>query len=66
MESLASMLRDLEKGGLIESEQVIGYMLQRCRAAGLPDAMHLMAYTHVKAYEQRRDAGRLPAHPAGK
>ena len=57
----ASMLRDLEKGGQIESEQVIGYMLQRCRAAGLPDAMHLMAYTHVKAYEQRRDAGRLPA-----
>ncbi|HEX4326418.1 MAG TPA: 2-dehydropantoate 2-reductase [Burkholderiales bacterium] len=62
----ASMLRDLEKGGRIESEQVIGYMLQRCRAAGLPDAMLLMAYTHVKAYEQRRDAGRLPAHPAGK
>lgn len=62
----ASMLRDLEKGGRIESEQVIGYMLERCRAAGLPDDMHLMAYTHVKAYEQRRDAGRLPAHPAGK
>jgi 2-dehydropantoate 2-reductase len=56
----ASMLRDLEKGGQIESEQVIGYMLQRCRAAGLPDEMHVMAYTHVKAYEQRRDAGRLP------
>ena len=57
----ASMQRDLEKGGQIESEQILGYMLQQCRAAGLPDALHLAAYTHVKSYEQRRDAKRLPA-----
>jgi 2-dehydropantoate 2-reductase len=56
----ASMLRDLEKGGQIESEQILGYMLRQCRAAGLPDALHLAAYTHVKTFEQRRDAGRLP------
>jgi len=56
----ASMLRDLEKGGRIESEQILGYMLRQCRAAGLPDALHLAAYTHVKTFEQRRDAGRLP------
>lgn len=56
----ASMLRDLEKGGAIESEQILGYMLRQCRAAGLPDELHLAAYTHVKTYEQRRDAGRLP------
>ena len=56
----ASMMRDLEKGGQIESEQILGYMLRQCRAAGLPDALHLAAYTHVKTYEQRRDAGRLP------
>jgi 2-dehydropantoate 2-reductase len=56
----ASMLRDLEKGGPIESEQILGHMLRQCRAAGLPDELHLAAYTHVKAYEQRRDAGRLP------
>lgn len=56
----ASMLRDLEKGGLIESEHILGFMLRKCREAGLPDALHRAAYTHVKAYEQRRDAGRLP------
>nr|WP_236599650.1 2-dehydropantoate 2-reductase [Ramlibacter alkalitolerans] len=56
----ASMLRDLEKGGRIESEQILGDMLRRCREAGQPDALHLAAYTHVKAFEQRRDAGRLP------
>ncbi|MDB5797067.1 MAG: 2-dehydropantoate 2-reductase [Paucimonas sp.] len=55
----ASMLRDLEKGGLIESEHILGFMLRKCREAGLPDTLHLAAYTHVKAYEQRRDAGRL-------
>lgn len=56
----ASMLRDLEKGGQIESDQILGYMLRQCRAAGLPDELHLAAYTHVKTYEQRRDAARLP------
>lgn len=62
----ASMLRDLEKGGQIESEQILGFMLRKCREAGQPDALHLAAYTHVKAYEQRRDAGRLPqAQPGG-
>jgi 2-dehydropantoate 2-reductase len=60
----ASMLRDLEKGGQIESEQILGYMLRQCRAAGLPDALHLAAYTHVKTYEQRRDARRLPSAQA--
>ena len=57
----ASMLRDLEKGGRIESEQIVGDMLRQCRKAGLDDTLHLAAYTHVKAFEQRRDAGRLPA-----
>lgn len=56
----ASMLRDLEKGGPIESEHILGFMLKKCREAGLADALHLAAYTHVKAYEERRAAGRLP------
>jgi 2-dehydropantoate 2-reductase len=56
----ASMLRDLEKGGPVESEQILGAMLARCRAAGQPDALHLAAYTHLKSYEERRAAGRLP------
>jgi 2-dehydropantoate 2-reductase len=56
----ASMLRDLEKGGRIEADHILGFMLEKCRQADLPDTLHLAAYTHVKAYEQRRDAGRLP------
>ncbi|MFA7665782.1 MAG: ketopantoate reductase family protein [Burkholderiaceae bacterium] len=56
----ASMLRDLEKGGPVESEQILGAMLARCREAGQPDALHLAAYTHLKSYEERRAAGRLP------
>ena len=56
----ASMQRDLEKGGLIESEQILGDILKKCREAGLPDELHLAAYTHVKAYEERRAASRLP------
>jgi 2-dehydropantoate 2-reductase len=56
----ASMLRDLEKGGRIEADHILGFMLERCRQAGLPDMLHLAAYTHAKAYEERRDAGRLP------
>jgi 2-dehydropantoate 2-reductase len=56
----SSMMRDLEKGGSIESDQILGYMLERCREAGQPDTLHRLAYTHAKAYEQRRAAARLP------
>jgi 2-dehydropantoate 2-reductase len=56
----ASMLRDLEKGGPIESEHILGFMLRKCREAGLPDTLHLAAYTHAKCYEERRAARRLP------
>ena len=55
----ASMARDLEKGGPVESEQILGFMLRKCREAGLPDTLHAVAYTHIKAYEERRAAGRL-------
>lgn len=56
----ASMLRDLEKGGPIEAEHILGFMLNRARAARLDDTLHRVAYTHVKAYEERRAADRLP------
>lgn len=58
----ASMLRDLEKGGPIESEHILGYMLRKCREAKLNDTLHHAAYTHAKAYEERRTAGRLPGN----
>ena len=56
----ASMQRDLEKGGPIEAEHILGFMLKKCREAGLPDTLHMAAYTHVKAYEERRAVARLP------
>jgi 2-dehydropantoate 2-reductase len=56
----ASMLRDLEAGGRIEADHVLGFMLEAARRAGVPDELHEAAYLHTKAYEARRDAGRLP------
>jgi 2-dehydropantoate 2-reductase len=55
-----SMLRDLEAGGRIEADHILGFLLARARAAGVPDHWHNAAYIHAKAFEQRRDAGRLP------
>lgn len=56
-----SMLRDLEAGGRIEADHILGYLLGATRAAGLPHELHEAAFLHARAYEQRRDAGRLPA-----
>lgn len=55
----ASMLRDIERGGPIEADHILGYMLEKARAGGLDDTLHRMAYVHAKAYEQRRAANRL-------
>ena len=55
----ASLARDMEKGGPIEADHIIGFLLDRVRAHGLPDTIHLLSYTGAKAYEQRRAAGRL-------
>ncbi len=56
----ASMLRDLEAGGRIEADHILGFLLEAARRHGLPSAMHEAAFLHAKAFEQRRDAGRLP------
>jgi 2-dehydropantoate 2-reductase len=55
-----SMLRDLEAGGRIEADHILGYLLDAARAAGVPHEVHEAAFLHAKAYEQRRTAGRLP------
>ncbi|MFC7474444.1 ketopantoate reductase family protein [Dankookia sp. GCM10030260] len=55
-----SMLRDLEAGGRIEADHILGFLLAQARAAGVPHEAHEAAYIHAKAFEQRRDAGRLP------
>lgn len=54
----ASMMRDLEQGGQIEADHVIGDMLKR--AGSEADSLHMLrtAYAHLKAYEARRDGAR--------
>ena len=55
----ASLLRDLESGGPIEADHLLGFLLERCRAHGLDDTLHATTYAAAKAYEQRRAAGRI-------
>lgn len=56
----ASMLRDLESGGRVEADHILGYLLEAARAAGVDSSVQEAAYIHAKAYEARRAAGRLP------
>lgn len=55
----ASMLRDLEAGKEVEADHIVGFMLNKARAHGLEHAVIAAAYTHLKAYQNRRAAGRL-------
>ena len=48
----ASMLKDLERGGAIEADHIVGDMLRR--AGSLATPMLKVAYAHLKTYEARR------------
>lgn len=54
-----SMLRDIERGGQTEVEHILGFMLTKAAEAKIPCNTLLLAYTSVKAFEQRRAAGLL-------
>lgn len=54
-----SMLRDIERGGQTEGEHVLGFMLNKAMKAQIPCTTLLLAYTSIKAFEQRCSAGRL-------
>ena len=54
-----SMLRDIERGGQTEVEHILGFMLEKAVKAKIPCNTLLLAYTNVKAFEQRRATGRL-------
>ena len=56
----ASMMRDMESGGRVEADHIIGWMLDRARRHGVDDTLLALAFTHLKAFEARRDANRLP------
>lgn len=49
----ASMLRDLESGGRVEADQIVGDMLRRGRALGAEVSLLRVAYAHLQAYQQR-------------
>jgi 2-dehydropantoate 2-reductase len=53
----ASMLRDLEAGGRVEADHIVGDMLLRARAAGADTRLLAAAYCHLQAYEARRRRG---------
>jgi 2-dehydropantoate 2-reductase len=55
-----SMLRDIERGGQTEVEHILGFMLDKAVKSQIACNTLLLAYTSVKAYEQRRGAGRSP------
>lgn len=55
----ASMMRDLENGGRIEADHVIGDLLARGTAHGVDTPLLRLVYAHLKAYESRR------SHTAG-
>ncbi|PWS38230.1 2-dehydropantoate 2-reductase [Falsiroseomonas bella] len=55
----ASMLRDLEAGGRTEAEHILGFLAEAARQAGVDDTLHGLAVLHARAYDQRRQAGRL-------
>ena len=53
----ASMLRDLEAGGRIEADHIIGDLLHRGAEKSVETPLLRVAYAHLKAYEARRARG---------
>jgi len=50
----ASMLRDIEQGGRIEADHIVGDLLRHGRQLGLSTPLLRVVYAHLKSYEARR------------
>lgn len=50
----ASMLRDIQKGGRIEGDHIIGDLLRRARGFGLDTQLLRVANAHLQTYEAER------------
>lgn len=50
----ASMLRDIQKGGRIEGDHIIGDLLRRARGFGLNTPLLRVANAHVQTYDAER------------
>ena len=52
----ASMLRDLQRGARIEADHIIGDLLARGAAGGVPTPLLATAHNHVQVYQNRQNA----------
>jgi len=52
----ASMLRDIERGGPIEADHILGFMLNKARQHRIDASLHQFIFVHLQSYEQRRAA----------
>ncbi|MBS0233307.1 MAG: ketopantoate reductase family protein [Proteobacteria bacterium] len=50
----ASMLRDIQRGGAIEADQIVGDIIRRGRQHGLATPLLDIAYLHLQSYENQR------------
>jgi 2-dehydropantoate 2-reductase len=50
----ASMLHDLEKGAMVEADQIVGDMIARAKKAGISTPNLRLAYAHLQVYLVRR------------
>lgn len=55
----ASMLRDIESKQRTEGDHIIGFLLGEARRFGIEHKLMAIVHTHLRAYEERRAAGRL-------
>lgn len=53
---MASMLRDVERGGPTEADHILGDMVVRAQANAVDAPMLRLAYSHLQAYDFRRKA----------
>ena len=53
---MASMLRDVERGGPTEADHILGDMLARAKVKGIDAPTLRIAYSHLQAYAIRRKA----------
>ncbi|WP_041321364.1 2-dehydropantoate 2-reductase [Hyphomicrobium denitrificans] len=49
----ASMLRDIQRGGEIESDHIVGDLIRRGRDQGVATPLLELAYVHLQAYQNR-------------
>lgn len=56
---VASMLRDVERGGPTEADHILGDMVRRAQATGVEAPLLRLAYSHLQAYAIRRQAAPL-------